>query len=95
MNVMVLILALACALILAWNLVPSFRARMRGLSTIAEAFIATAMTYFGVFSEAIQEAQASGYIPENWMQYVPFILFAWVILKRFQTTTPVGDRGDL
>jgi uncharacterized membrane protein len=90
MNLMILILALVCAAVIAWNLIPAFREKLRGWTTILEAAIGTAMTYFGVFSEAIQEAQVSGYIPENWTSYVPFILFAWVLLKRFQTRTPVG-----
>ena len=93
-NIAILIVIAACALVLAWNFIPSFRERMRGWSTIVESTLGVILYYFGLFSDALTEAQQSGYIPENWVQYVPFVLLAWIVLKRFQTTTPLGDGGQ-
>lgn len=92
MNYLILILVAVCVLILAWNFYPPFRERMKGYSTIAEGVIGTLMYYFGMFSEALDEAQAQGYIPDNWVQYVPFIMLTWIVVKRLQTTTPVGEK---
>lgn len=92
MNIAILILVIVCAVILAWNFYPPFRERMRGWSTIAEGAIGTGMYYFGIISDGIKEGQDAGYIPENLTQYVPFVLLAWVIVKRLQTTTPIGGK---
>lgn len=93
-NLAVFIVIAACALVLAWNFVPAFREKMRGWSTIAESTLGVILYYFGMFSDALTEAQQSGYIPANWVQYVPFVLFAWIILKRLQTKSPIGDGGQ-
>jgi hypothetical protein len=93
-TIYVAVLVIACVAILVWNFVPSVRAKLQGWSTIAEAVIGAFMFYFGQFAGAIQEAQTSGYIPSNWAQYVPFILLAWVVIKRIQTATPVGVKLD-
>ena len=90
MSWIILILTLACLLILAWNFYAPFREKMRGYSTIAEGAIGTGMYYFGGFSEALKEGQEAGFIPENLLQYVPFIVLGWIVIKRFQTKTPVG-----
>lgn len=87
---MTIILILAVILVLAWNFYPPFRKKLRGYSTILEGLLGTLMTYFGVFTDAIQEARSLGYLPENIEQYAPLIIFAWVILKRVQTKTAVG-----
>lgn len=89
---LILTLVIICALVLAWNFYTPFREKMRGYSTIAEGILGTVMYYFGVFSEALEEAQASGYIPDNWIQYVPFVMLAWIVIKRVQTKTPVGSK---
>jgi hypothetical protein len=89
---MIWILLIACGLILAWNFIPTFRNRMKGLSTIIEGIVGTVMYYFGVFGEAIQDMSDSGYIPDNWQQYVPFVILGWIVLKRFQTTGTVGNK---
>jgi hypothetical protein len=89
---MIYIILAIVALVVAWNLIPSLRDRLRGWSTIAEGALGTGMAYLGVFGEAIEEANAAGYIPDNWQMWVPAILFAWVVLKRFQTSTAVGGK---
>lgn len=88
------LILIALGLILAWNFIPAVRQRMRGWSTILEGFMATILTYFGNFAEALQEAQQLGYLPENvrFQDAIPAILFAWVVIKRFQTKTPVGKK---
>lgn len=89
-----IILSAAVVLVIVWNLVPSAREKMRGWSTIIEGLMATVFTYFGNFAEAIREAQQFGYLPDNVNveRAVPFILFTWLVLKRFQTKTPVGKK---
>ena len=90
MTLYVVALIVACVAILAWNFVPSWREKLQGWSTIAEGVIGVVLYYFAQFAGAIQDAQSAGYIPSNVAQYVPFILLAWVVIKRFQTSGPVG-----
>lgn len=80
------------AVILLWNFVPKWRSAMRGYSTIAETGIAFLLGIFGQISGAIQDAQAAGYIPPQIAAYVPFVILAWFVVKRFQTSTPVGKK---
>ena len=90
----VALLIVVCAIILAWNFYPPFRAKMRGLSTIVEGVLGTALHYFGVFAGAMEDVQNSGYLPEDWTftQYIPFIILAWIVVKRVQTTSKVGGK---
>lgn len=75
-----------------WNFVPAFRDKMKGYSTVAEGIIMLVIGAFGKISGAIQDAQAAGYIPPQLLAYVPFVILAWFVVKRFATTTPVGTR---
>jgi hypothetical protein len=86
------ILIIVVALVLAWNFIPAFRARIKGFSTILEGILGTILYYFGVFGEAIQDMSDSGYIPEDWQQFVPFVILGWIVIKRFQTKTPVKEK---
>lgn len=92
MTISIILLLLAIAAVLVWNLVPSVRERMRGLSTVAEGVIGVGLYYLGSFADVIREAQASGYLPAEVAKYAPALLLAWIVLKRFQTTTPVGKK---
>lgn len=92
MSIIAIILTAVAAIVAAWNFYPPLREKLKGWSTIAEGFIGTTLYYFGAVSEALKEGQAAGYVPENLEQYVPMVLFAWVVLKRFQTKTPVGSQ---
>lgn len=85
-----LVIVVFGATIAVWNFVPSFRDKMRGYSTVAEGGIAFFIGVFGQISGAIQDAQTAGYIPPQLLTYVPFVILAWFIVKRFATTTPVG-----
>ena len=87
-----IITVLICAMVLAWNFYTPFREQMRGWSTIVEGTLGVGMTYYGMFADAIREGQEAGYIPENLIQYVPFVVLSWIVIKRFQTKTPVGKR---
>lgn len=92
MNIYIWLLAIVIACVVAWNVYPPLRERLRGWSTIAEGAIGTLMAYFGVFAEALEEGQASGYIPENISTYIPIVLFAWIVIKRLQTRSKVGAK---
>jgi hypothetical protein len=84
------IVGLFIAAALVWNFVPAVRDKVKGWTTVIEGVSMTALYYFGIVSDAVQEAQKAGYIPSQWLGYVPYLLMAWVLLKRFQTKTPVG-----
>lgn len=75
-----------------WTFVPKFHAVMKSYSTIAEGGIALLLGAFGQISGAIQDAQAAGYIPPQLATYVPFVILAWFIVKRFVTSTAVGQK---
>lgn len=88
----IILLIIVIALVVAWNFYPPFRAKMRGWSTIAEGFLGTILYYFGMFANALKEGQEAGYIPEDLVRFVPVIVFAWIVMKRFQTKTHVGAK---
>jgi Mg2+/citrate symporter len=92
MNWALVIVGVAIAAVIAWNFVPSIRERMRGWSTVAEGAIGVLLTMAGVFVDALQEAQRLGYLPPWALKYLPAIFFAWMIWKRFITTTPPGRK---
>lgn len=91
-NIALILMLLVFASVIAWNVYPPFRKRLRGWSTIIEGTLGTVLTYFGVFADALQEAKNLGYLPENIETYLPTIILVWVILKRLQTNTPVGGK---
>lgn len=78
---------------LVWNFVPSWRAKMKGYSTIAEGVITFAIGVFGEITGAIQDAQQAGYLPPQLLTYVPFVILAWFIIKRLVTTTAPGAKA--
>lgn len=87
-----ILIGLCVAVVLIWNFVPAVRDKLKGWSTVLETLMAGTLYAAGVIGDAIKEAQAAGYIPSQWLGYVPYILMAWVLLKRFQTKTPVGKK---
>lgn len=89
MSYAIIFVVLLIIAVLLWNLVPSIREKMRGKSTIVETALAGLLQYFGVFSEALQEAYNAGYIPENYGQIVTGVICLYIVVKRFQTKTPV------
>lgn len=91
-NFSLMAIVLAVAMVLLCNFYGPIRKKLRGYSTILEGLVGTAFAYFGVFAEVIEEGQRSGLLPDNIMTYAPMILFAWIVLKRFQTKTPVGGQ---
>lgn len=84
-------LGVVLALVVAWNVIPQFRDRLRGWSTILEGALGTVLVYADVLGGALEEAQNSGYVPDNWQTFVPALILGWIVLKRFQTSTPVGS----
>jgi drug/metabolite transporter (DMT)-like permease len=77
---------------LAWNFWPGFRQDMKGKTTLLEGALGLIVTCYGQFAGGIQDAQAAGYIPPQLAPYVVPALFIWVFLKRFGTSTPVGQK---
>lgn len=89
MNILLILTIVAVALIVAWQLVPSFREYVRGKSTIFEGVIAVAFTSADV---AIQQFQLesefwSTVVPDGAWQYVTIALAMWMIFKRVVTNT--------
>jgi hypothetical protein len=77
-------------LIIFWNTHKKTRQKMKGKSTIVEGLLGTAMVNFGVFAEGLKDAKAQGLIPDGLEDYAPLIIFAWIVVKRAQTKTPMG-----
>jgi hypothetical protein len=90
--IFVTLVLVSAGAVLVWNFYPPARQAMRGVTTFAEAGLGFVMTMFGMFTDVIKEAEAAGAIPSNWVQYVPFVLLAWIVIKRLQTKTPAGKR---
>lgn len=87
-----LLVLIVFAAVLAWNTIPILRKKLQGWSTILETMIGGVLYAFGVLGDAVQEAQKLGYIPSQWVGYVPYVLMAYLIIKRAQTKTPVGKK---
>lgn len=87
-----ILVLLAIAAAIAWNVVPILRAKVKGWSTVLETALGGVLYGAGVVGDAIQEAQRLGYIPSQWLGYVPYVLMAYLLVKRLQTNTPVGKK---
>jgi hypothetical protein len=91
-TVFVIFTIIAAGAVLVWNFYPPAREYMRGLTTLADALLGGVWFAFNLVVQVITEAKGAGAIPAEWMQYVPFILLAWMVYKRLVTKTPVADR---
>lgn len=76
-----------------WNTVPSIRSKIKGWSTVLEASLITSFSYLGILVDATREAKELGVLPEQIDAIYPIIFFAWVVAKRAQTDTIMGDAG--
>lgn len=86
----VVLVVIAVAAVAVWNLVPAVRDKVKGWTTILEASMGSFIYFFGEITGGLQEALNAGLVPKWLLPIIPFLLFMWVILKRFQTKTPVG-----
>jgi len=87
-----IVVALVVAAAIAWNTVPVLRKKLQGWSTLLETALGGLLYAAGVVGDAIQEAQKLGYVPSQWVGYIPYVLMAYLVIKRMQTKTPVGGR---
>lgn len=87
-----IVVALVIAAAIAWNTVPILRKKLQGWSTLLETALGGLLYAAGVVGDAIQEAQKLGYIPSQWIGYIPYVLMAYLVIKRMQTKTPVGGK---
>lgn len=92
MNAALIIVGAALLAFLAWNFIPSVREKMRGKSTIIETLTTASLFYSGILADAANQLVADGLIPAEYKHYIPGIVFFYLVVKRLQTTTPVG--GD-
>lgn len=86
------IVLLAIAAAIAWNVIPNLRKKVAGWSTVLETALGGLLYAAGILGDAIQEAQKLGYIPSQWLGYIPYVLMAYLLIKRVQTKTPVGKK---
>lgn len=86
------LVAFVIAAAVAWNTVPILRKKVAGWSTLLETALGGILYAAGILGDAIQEAQKLGYIPSQWVGYIPYVLMAYLVIKRLQTKTPVGGK---
>lgn len=89
-----IVLVVLCAFILVYNFYLPLREWVRSYTGSTRLFeaISTGIIFglgefakwFGAAVEGLQEAQQNGYIPDDWVKYVPYILMSWIILKHVQ-----------
>lgn len=89
-----IILGVVCLFILAYNFYLPLREWVRSYTGSTRLFevistgvlfgLAEFAKWFGAAVEGLQEAQQNGYIPEDWVKYVPFILVFWYVFKHLQ-----------
>lgn len=90
MNTALIIAGVVLLLFLAWNFIPSFREKLRGYSTILETTGIGALYYMGILTDAANQLVKDGLIPADYQKFTPLIVFVYLVVKRWQTTTPVG-----
>ena len=90
--IFVAIVVIALGVVIAWNTYPPFKAKMASWTTLAEGALGFVIYLYGMVSEGIQEAMKAGYVPKEILPYLPLVLFAWFVVKRLQTKTPVGKK---
>ena len=93
MSLSIIIVGFFIVSFILWNFYKPIRDRMRGFSTILEGAIGTVLVYLEVFSDAIQEGQALGFLPDWISQHAALFIFGWILMKRLQTGTRVGSKG--
>lgn len=81
-------------LAICWNVFPGWRKHMRGMSTVVEATIGSILVFWGEASGIIQQLHQKGYTPDWLDEYMPLIVGGYLVLKRFQTTSPMGSKPD-
>jgi hypothetical protein len=89
---MLYIIIAILAVIVLWNVIPAFREKLRGYSTVVEGIIGFIMIAPGYLADALQEATAVGMVPDGADNYISAYVFIWIIIKRFITETPVGKK---
>lgn len=84
------VILIAAALV--WNFYPPVRNQLKGWTTVIEGVGGFTYWFMGQVTGGIQDAVAAGYVPSWLVGWIPVIMFAYIILKRFGTTTPVGQK---
>ncbi len=88
--IFILAVCLALLAVIAWNIVPSLRERMRGWTTVAEAALAAAIPFIGNLVDAFDDTNWQIFVPKEVWPYVIAGLAVWFFFKRLVTKTPVG-----
>lgn len=93
------LIAVFFAAALAWNFVPAAREKMRGYSTMVEGLGAALIGYasyaadwYGALVESLEGSPYREYLPDNLATYVPLAIVIWAVIKRIQTTSPLGKK---
>ena len=88
MFALIIVILIAVAAI-AWNVYPPLRKFMRSKSTLIESVLVGALLYGDILQEGYRELQKLGILPAGAEKYWPYLMLAYFIVKRIQTTTPV------
>lgn len=86
----VFVAVVAIIIVLLWTFEPNLRAKMKGWTTIIELLGSGVYWLMDKLTGGIQDAVSAGYVPAWLVGYIPLIMIVWLIMKRFDTTTPVG-----
>ena len=89
-NLFPVLIAIVVLTVVAWNVVPPFRERLRGWTTVLEAGLAAALPLIGNAVDAFHDTDWKEFVPETAWPYVIATLSAWFIYKRLVTDTPIG-----
>lgn len=94
MNILLILTIVALALVIAWQVIPSFREFLRGKTTLFEGAIAASLTAADVAIRQFQMESEfwSTVVPEGAWQYVTIGLALWMIFKRVVTDTGVWEK---
>jgi uncharacterized membrane protein len=87
-----MLVIIAIALAVAWNVLPGLRERLRGWTTILEAGLMAVLPFIGNAIDAFQETDWKQFVPQTAWPYVIAGLAAWFIFKRVVTSTAVGTQ---
>ncbi len=92
MTPVLIVLIIAAALVLIWNVVPPVRERLRGWTTVLDAAVFAALPFIAELIDAFAETGWRSFIPKEHWPYIVAALALWFMFKRAVTRTGLGTR---
>lgn len=84
LTLFIVVVLAAIAFLVYANFNKKFKERFAKQIVIIEGIVTTGVYWFGQASEALQEAQRAGYLPSQWLGYLPYVFLVYLFIKQVQ-----------